>query len=93
MKTKPSDFITYPWNSVMQNSECETIARNIMIILKRTGNTFRKLSWKEYKEERIKDKKTDSSYFSDGEEKYFDKVIDYCQSVEKAKTFSSSWAN
>ena len=54
MKT-PSDFKVFPWSSVSKNSETETIAQNIMIILSRTGNEFRELSWDEYKEERLKD--------------------------------------
>ena len=52
---KPSDFLEYPWNSVTKNSEYETIALNIMVILKRTGDEFRELSFDEYKTERLKD--------------------------------------
>lgn len=85
---KPSNYTTHPWNSVLQNSESETIAVNIMVILKRTGDTFRDLSWEEYKEERLKDKN-----FSEREKNYFDKVIDYCKSSETAKLFSKSWKN
>ena len=51
----PKDFIKYPWGSVFQNSERETVALNVMKILSRTGNAFRALSWDEYLEERVKD--------------------------------------
>jgi hypothetical protein len=60
---------------------------NIMVILKRTGNTFRPLSWLEYKAERTKD-----GNFYEIEKGYFDKVIPYFETPEKAKTFSKSWA-
>lgn len=82
----PSDFTDYPWSSIMQKSEHETIACNIMVILKRTGNKFRKLSWKQYKQERLKD-----GNFSDGEKTFFNAVVDYCSSAKKAKSFSPSW--
>ncbi len=85
---KPSDFTKYPWNSVLQNSESETVARNIMVILTRTGNRFRPLAWEGYKNERLKDDK-----FSEREEAFFNKVIDYCKSPETASKFSSEWAN
>lgn len=52
---KPSNFKTYPWNSVLRNNESETIARNVMVILSRTGDTFRPLAYDEYKTERLKE--------------------------------------
>ena len=56
LKLKPSDFMgAHPFDSLMQKSESETIARNIMAILGRTGNKFRLLNWDEYKKERLKD--------------------------------------
>ena len=40
----PSDYTFAPFGSVFGKSECETIARNIMVILKRlewiAGNSF-----------------------------------------------------
>ena len=89
MKTKekrPSDFIKDPFDSIKQKAEHEQIAFNIMLILKRTGNVFRKLSWTEYKKERLKD-----GNFSDGEKGYFNDVIDYCKSEDTAKLFSPNW--
>ena len=86
MKT-PADFTKYPWSCVFQSSEAEVIAVNIMKILKRTGNEWRKLSWEEYKKERLQD-----GNFSEREQEYFNKVIDYCQSPETAKLFSKEWA-
>jgi len=82
----PSDFTACPWSCIFNKSEYETIAQNIMVILKRTGDKFRKLTFKEYKKERKKD-----GNFTGSEEEYFDKVIDYCSSSEKAKTFSKVW--
>lgn len=83
---KPSDFTEQPWNSVLQKSEAETIARNIMVILKRTGNKWRKLSWEEYKSEREKD-----GEFTESERGYFNQVLPYTLTAENAATFSKSW--
>ncbi len=88
MKTKPSDFTNKPFASVFRKSESETIARNIMVILSRTGNEFRELSWDEYKKERLKD-----GEFSESEKGYFEKVLPYCVSAEMAARFSDSWTN
>lgn len=85
---KPSNFKSYPLDSVMQKSECEIVARNIMVILERTGDVFRNLSWEEYKEERIND-----GGFSSREKEYFTRVIDYCSSEERAREFSIVWTN
>lgn len=82
----PKDFTKFPWGSIFLKSEYEAIARNIMVILGRTGNKFRKLSWREYKAERLKDKD-----FSEGEKRFFIHVVDYCKSANKAKTFSQAW--
>ena len=83
---KPSNFKSDPMGSVLQEAESETIARNIMVILARTGDIFRPLSWKEYKTEREKDKD-----FSSGEKSYFEVVIDYCKSPDTARLFSPVW--
>jgi hypothetical protein len=72
--------------SVSQKAEAETIAENIIIILSRTGDKWRKLTYTEYKEERLKD-----GNYSSIEEKYFNQVIDYCISVDTAKLFAPSW--
>jgi hypothetical protein len=84
---KPSDFCIHPWDCVFQKSECETLALNIMIILKRTGDSFREFTWEEYKEERAKD-----GNFSYSEKEYFDQVIRYCSSAEEARKFSDDWS-
>lgn len=85
---KPSDFRTFPNDSNLHNYESEEVARNIMVILARTGNTFRSLDWDEYKEERQAD-----GHFTEGEREYFDKVLAYCHSQETAALFSPVWAN
>lgn len=87
MKT-PENFLDRPLSSVLMKSEAETIARNIMAILSRTGNKFRPLTWSEYEIERQKD-----GDFSQGEKKYFDQVIPYCKSEDTALLFSKSWGN
>lgn len=84
---RPSNFITHPYDSILQHSESEIVARNIMIILKRTGDTFRVLLWDEYVAERVKDGK-----FTGAEKYEFDQVISYCTSAEKAIRFSPAWA-
>ena len=83
---KPSEFKNHPWNSVLQSSECETIAANIITILKRTGDNFRPLTYDEYKYERLKD-----GNYSGIEEGYFNKVIDYFKSSDTALLFSKNW--
>lgn len=85
-KKTPKDFNIFPWGSVLQNSESELMAHNVMIILERTGNKFRKLTWDEYKTERLKD-----SNFTEGEKYYFDKIIGYCKNADTAKLFSAEW--
>jgi len=84
---QPSDFTNHPYDSVMKNSESETVARNIMVILSRTGNKFRHLSWNEYKKEREKD-----GNFSQSEQRYFEKVAKYTVSEQTAALFSEAWA-
>jgi hypothetical protein len=83
----PSDFCIFPWESKAQDSNSERVALNIMVILERTGNSFRELKWDEYKTEREK-----NGNFSHREKEHFDKVINYCTCANKAVTFSKSWA-
>lgn len=83
----PSDFKKiFPRNSVFHNYEHELVAKNIMVILDRTGNIFRELSYDEYVEHRLKD-----GNYSMQEKYYFDNVQKYCVSSEKVMTFSASW--
>jgi len=90
---KPSDFILFPKNSLVQKTEAEYVARNIMIILARTGNVFRPLEWKEYKKERTKDGWRPESWEIDGEQGWFDMVIAHRinLSEDAAKAFSYEW--
>ena len=83
----PSNFTIFPSDSVLRNYESEKIAHNIMVILARTGNTFRDLTWWEYRAERQAD-----GHFTESERIYFDRVIGYCHSQETAILFSSVWA-
>lgn len=84
---KPSFFSDkYPWGSVMNRTEPEIVALNIMTILKRTGDEFRILSFDEYRTERMKD-----GNYNYMEEQYFDQVIRYCKSSDTAELFSKEW--
>ena len=83
---KPSNFRSHPYDSVLKNNESETVARNIMVILARTGDKFRPLSWEEYKAEREKD-----GHFTESERAYFDRVSDFCMSAESAQAFCQNW--
>jgi hypothetical protein len=70
----------------MGKSEHETIAANIITIMKRTGDEWRALSWDEYRHEREKD-----GNFGMGERKYFDDVIEYTASALDASYFCAAW--
>ena len=83
---KPSDFLSHPYDSVFKKNETETVARNIMAILSRTGNDWRNLSWDEYKSIRFVD-----GNFTESEKKYFDLVVGYCVSEYDARAFSPNW--
>lgn len=83
----PSDFTKMPMDSVLQKTEAEIVARNIMVMLSRTGNTFRELTWEEYEQEREKDGGRPWN-----EKAYFEKTIGYCKSPETAALFSKAWA-
>jgi hypothetical protein len=75
-----------PMGSIFSKYEYELVARNIMIILSRTKDEWRELSWDEYKEERLKD-----GNFSDSECSYFKQVLPYTLNLEVAQQFSKSW--
>lgn len=83
---KPSDFTNLPTNSIIRKLEVEIVARNIMIILSRTGNIFRSLSWDEYRQERLRD-----DNFTEEEKKYFNEVAPWCLTGGKASLFSPIW--
>lgn len=84
---KPSNFSKIrPWGSVVGKAEAEIVAQNILVILKRTGDTFRKLDYEEYKKEREKD----GNYSSD-EESHFYNVIGYLKSPETVALFCPDW--
>lgn len=82
----PSHFKSDPFGSVLQNSESETIARNIMKIRTRLGDRW-ELTWEEYKREREKD-----GGFSWCEEKYFNDVMPLIADPIGAISFAPGWA-
>lgn len=95
----PSHFTNYPVNSVLQKNEAETIAQNIMKILRRTGDTWRPLTWDEYLDNRQGDAplalpiEVHANWISNlqNEKPWFEKVIGYCKSPDTAKLFSPAW--
>ena len=85
--SKPSEFTKWPWCSVLQDSNAEQIAVNIMVILKRTGDTWRTLTAEEYRAERQKD-----GGFSPTEARWFEKVAPLVATEVLARKFSPDWA-
>jgi hypothetical protein len=84
---KPSFFTAHPLDSIAQDGRAEKIARNIMVILKRTGDEFRQLRWTAYKTERIKD-----GNFTMLEKELFEKVSYLAEGKERdITTFSPVW--
>ncbi len=89
---KPVNFMRSPMSSILQKSEAEWVAQNIMKILARTGNEWRKLTFEEYEKERLADAENDNfGYLAAHEKKYFDQVIDYTISAEAAISFCKGW--
>ena len=83
----PSYFAAiFPCCSVFKKLEYEIVAVKIMTILKRTGDTFRDLSFEEYQNERLKD-----GDFSEIENQIFNTVIRYCKNETVAQNFSEEW--
>lgn len=85
----PSNYCSLPMGSISQKSETETIACNIMRTLKRTGDTFRQLTFEEYKKIRLQD--GDVEFDINNEKPYFERAIEYCISAETADNFCSGW--
>jgi hypothetical protein len=84
--SKPSAFSPFPYSSIFGSGEGEIVAQNIMVVLKRTGNTFRLLTWEEYSKERKQD-----GNFTTREERYFNKVVESCSTEAGARKFSNRW--
>jgi hypothetical protein len=87
MNKLPSDYKSFPMASVEQSHEREQAAYNIMQILARNGNTWRKLSLKEYKKER----KKDGQVVEHLEEHFFLCCRWHCLSAETADSFCPTW--
>jgi hypothetical protein len=84
---KPSDFLNFPHNRIMDCFIHEGIAQNIMNILADWGGIFRELTFKEY----VKYYKDKGFSISKGEEPYFDRVKTHCATYQKAQLFSFKW--
>ncbi len=83
---KPSDLNCHPFDSVFDSIESEKVAFNIAEILARTGDVFRRLSWDEYTQERLKDHRV--AAFDKG---HFDRVVDYFNTEQSVTFFSLAW--
>lgn len=86
---KPSDFKIQPWSSRAGKSEAETVARNIMNILARTGDEWRELPWDEYRIARFDDSASTRDMIL--EEPYFNEVVRFTMSEAAAREFSPTW--
>lgn len=86
---QPSDYTRHPMGSIVKNSESETIARNIMVILMQNGNVFRKMEFDEYLEARKSHGASEREVMR--EKPYFDKVVEHCSSEESADKFCEDW--
>lgn len=84
---KPSEFTNMPQNSVLQDYRASRMARNIMFILRRTGNNWRLVEWVEYQ----KNFQNDPDFNPKTDPELFTKVAPYCISVAAARTFSHTW--
>ena len=85
----PKDYIGKYWDSVFQNIQTEIVWNNIILILSRTGDYWRTLTWEEYKNERINDAPTDKSGFCEFQEKpLFAKALPYTSSEKAASDFT-----
>lgn len=76
----------HPYDSIYHKNEHEVVALNIAVILAGTGDVFRKLSWEEYKERRLKD-----GNFTESEKYYFDAVCGHVATAGDARRFSPAW--
>lgn len=83
---KPSVFAERPRESVLQKTELEIVAQNIMKIRKRLGDKW-PLTKEEYESERKKD-----GGFGYLEASYFDDVIKLIPDAVGAISFSATWA-
>lgn len=82
-----------PFWSVFKNCEHETTAQNIAGFLSDNGDTFRPVSWDEYKAWlEIKRKWDWIGREEENERERFDRVAPYLETVESAAKLSGVWA-
>ena len=82
----------FPWDSVFQNSESETVAQNIAKIQARTGDQFRVLSKDEYREECEKDGNMGKVLYGDWKCPFgYDDIAAYMQSPHSAAKVCKDW--
>lgn len=85
---KPSDFmLCHPWNSVLESSECESMACSLMATMNKNGNEWIQPTYEQYVDYR---KGLGAGYDVGGKDQY-DKIIDYLKSEDTARLFSPSW--
>ncbi len=84
----PSDFMSvYPWDSVTQKSENESLACSIMATKNFKGNTWDDVSYEDYLEYRL----SIGAQRGNARQDEFDKVNKYCKNISTAALFSKSW--
>jgi hypothetical protein len=83
MKLPEDYYRIMPMASIFRKYEHELIFKNILTILYRTQNVWRKLSWEEYQEERLKDQE-----FDEWELLYFNAVLPYTLNPKVVESFS-----
>ncbi len=86
----PLNYTRQPFDSSAKSLEYELAAQNIMLVLSRTGNVFRKLTLKEYKDNI---KKVDNRIVGSSEAHYMQCAIHYCLSSIAADDFCHTWYN
>lgn len=89
----PEDFTSFPDTSVANDFKKEQVAQNIMIILARTGNKFRLLSWEEYRKGMMEESAMGDIVFSESDRPHFEDVKMYCKSASDALRFCKTWTN
>lgn len=83
---KPSDLMNeHPWNSVLQNSENESMACSLLKTMNKNGNEWVQPTYQQYL-----DYKKETGGGPGGEDQY-DKIIDYLKSPDTAALFSPKW--
>ena len=82
-----------PKKSIFDNALHETVARNIAVTLVKTGNRFRRLLWREYVAQLMKDMRLPGPNHPVilEQKQLFIQVVPHLASEKKARAFSPLW--